>query len=46
MFLSYVDTSAITNPILGKSSQTYTTFIEQQGTNYFLQNELERTLDE
>ena len=46
MFLSYIDTSAITNSINAKASQTYTTFIEQQGTNYFLQSEFERELDE
>ena len=46
MFLSYIDTSAITSAISNKTTQTHTTFIEQQGTNYFLQSEFERKLDE
>ena len=46
MFPSYIDTSALAISANMKAGQTYTTFIEQQGSNYFLQNEFERKLDE
>ena len=46
MFQSYIDTSALTNQNASKVTHTHTTFIEQKGSNYFLQSEFERKLIE